>query len=313
MFNYAISGLRVASDLAMPGLIEIDPGTTAPDVRIAHGAVPESLPDAIQTGPSWQMTPDRFLLRIPEIVRLLLVDGHTITWQCEGDTTPADAAIFVSSSGFGLLMHQHGRCVLHASAVNVGGRAVLFCGASGAGKSTLAAALAEAGHTLLADDQCALSDLSANRPQVHPDGRSMKLWEQAIDKLDLAERSGAAVRAELRKFFVRPKMASSVPLPLAAIYILQEARAPQQVQGISVAIEPLNLADAALEVRRNAYRPAMVRRLDQAGLYLQAAAGAMQAGGVFRLIRPLEFAAMDDVLGALRGHWRELGLEEGGA
>ena len=100
---------------------------------------------------------------------------------------------------------------------------------------------------------------------------------------------------------------------MAAIYVLQEARAPELTRGGNgVAIEPLNLADAAIEVRRNAYRPAMVKRLGQEALYLQAAAGAARTGGVFRLIRPLDFALFDQVIDALQAHWQELGLVEPG-
>jgi len=319
MFHYVMSGLRVESDLAMPGLIETAPASSsddgAPDVRIRQGEVPMALADAGTSGPNWQMAGDRFLLRIPGIVRMTLDAGTAITWQCEDGTRPEDAVIFISGSGFGLLMHQHGRCIMHGSAVAVGGRAVLFCGPSGAGKSTLAAALAARGHGHVADDQCVLSGLSGGgEVLVHPDGRAHKLWEQAIDQLDLATRSGAPVRSALRKFFVAPQATSAADsgaaLPLAGIYILAEARATDLVKGERVTITPLNLADAAIAVRANAYRPAMVERLGQAGLYLQAAAAAQRSGGVFRLVRPMNFAVMDEVLDALAQHWQDTGLAE---
>ena len=315
MFHYVMSGLRVTSDLAMPGLIEtVSAVDAAPDVRIRQGDVPMALADASVSGPNWQMVGDRFLLRIPGIVRMTLDAGTVITWQCEGETRPEDALIFISGSGFGLLMHQHGRCIMHGSAVEVGGKAVLFCGPSGAGKSTLAAALAARGHGHVADDQCVLSGLAGGEVMVHPDGRAHKLWEQAIAKLDLAERSGAPVRSALRKFFVAPQATSAADsgaaLPLAGIYILVEARAPDLVKGDRVAITPFNLADAAIAVRANAYRPAMVERLGQAGLYLQAAAAAQRAGGVFRLVRPMNFDVMDEVLAALTRHWECTGLAE---
>lgn len=310
MAYYLISGLRVASDLALPGAIQAagaaDGSAGQADLVIATGPVPDSLTVADLSGPNWQLQGERFLLRVPGVVRMLLDGGRRITWQCEAGTAPEDAAIFVAASGIGLSLHQRGCAVLHAGAVAVDGRAVLFCGPSGAGKSTMAAALAERGHRLLADDQCVLSGLQSPAVLVHPDGRAMKLWQQAIDQLDLAERSGAAVRSQIRKFYVEPQATAAAPLPLGAIYLLQEARAPQLAKGGSgIAVQRLNLADAALEVGRNAYRPAMVRRLDQAGLYLQAAAGAARAGGVFRLIRPLNYDAIPAVVAALRAHWRE--------
>jgi hypothetical protein len=310
MFHYIMSGLLIESDLAMPGLIESNPGSGPPDVMILQGEVPLELGGNAQTGPNWQVAGDRILLRIPEVVRMILDAGTTITWQCEAGTKPEDAAIFVIGSGFGLLTHQQSRCIMHGSAVAVGGKAMLFCGPSGAGKSTLAAALVAQGFGHVADDQCVLSGLSEGEVLVHPDGRAHRLWDQAIAKLGLAERTGSPIRPALRKFFVEPITASSSPVPLAAIYVLGESRAPELVKGQRVAIDRLNLADAAIAVRTNAYRPAMVERLDQAGLYLQAAAGAMRAGGVFRLVRPMAFDAMDEVLAALRAHWQDSGLLE---
>jgi hypothetical protein len=310
MFHYLMSGLWVASDLALPGLIEAPPGKGPPDVRIAQGEVPLALADAAQSGPNWQMAQGRFVLRIPGIVRMMLEAGTAITWQCEEGTAPEDAAIFISGSGFGLLMHQHGRCILHASAVAIGGRAALFCGPSGAGKSTLAAALAARGFAHVADDQCVLSGLGQGGVLVHPDGRAHKLWEHAIGHLDLGPRSGLPVRRQLRKFYVEPHRATTAPIPLGAIYVLGEARAPDMVKGQQIALDRLNLADAAIAVRRNAYRPAMVERLEQNGLYLKAAAGAIMGGGVFRLTRPMVFDAMDAALDRLRAHWEDTGLLE---
>ena len=310
MAHYLISGLRVESDLDLPGAIAAPGGfaasDSAPDITIVAGPVPTSLDHADQQGPNWQMAGDRFLLCVPDVVRMLLVGGRHLTWQCEGETPPGDAVIFVAASGIGLLLHQRGRVVLHASAVAVGGRAMLFCGPSGAGKSTIAAMLARRGYELLSDDQCVLSGLGEGAPMVHPDGRAMKLWRQAIERLELNQRSGAAVREAIAKFYVEPENASAAALPLGGIFVLQEARAPDLIEhGDAIALRRLNLPDAAKEVRRNAYRPGMVKRLGQDGLYLQAAAAAVQAGGVWRLIRPLDFGAVDAVLDRLAQHWAE--------
>lgn len=314
MFHYILSGLRIESDLAMAGLAESVPGTAASDVRIVQGDVPCELAGPTLVGPNWQMAGDRMLLRIPGVVRMALDAGASLVWQSEGETRPEDAVIFIIGTGFGLLMHQRGRCIMHGSAIAVGGKAVLFCGPSGAGKSTLAAALSAQGFGHVADDQCVLSGLAeAGDVLVHPDGRAHRLWEQAITQLDLTGRSGPPVRRALRKFFVQPSSARSEPMPLAAVYILGEARTPELVKGQRVSIDRLNLADAAIAVRQNAYRPAMVERLGQSGLYLQAAAGAMRADGVFRLVRPMAFDAMDEVLAALRAHWEQIGLLENAA
>ena len=155
------------------------------------------------------------------------------------------------------------------------GKAVLFCGASGAGKSTLAAALAQRGFPLVADDLCAITLTAGAAPMVQPDGRHLKLWAQAIQNLDLAERRGAPVRNRLEKFFVEPAAALAEPLPLGAVYALREARPPHKP-----GIERTNVVDAALILRRGAYRPLMVNRMGQKADYFRAATAIANAAGI---------------------------------
>jgi hypothetical protein len=202
-------------------------------------------------------------------------------------------------------MHQREQIVLHASAVRVNGKAILFCGPSGAGKSTLAAALSRRGYRLITDDFCAVTVTEAGAPVVHPDGRQLKLWAQAIEKLDLEESRGERVRSRLEKFYVDPGEAHVEALPLGAVYALREAR-PPLVPGI----ERPNVADAAVLLRRNAYRPRLVAHLNQKVLYFHAAATIANNAGIFRLTRKLDFAAMAEVVLSLERHWLEIGLME---
>ena len=304
LFSYLVSGLSVASDLALPGLIQSESAPEKADVVIRAGAVPAVLEDAGTTGPNWQLAGDRFLLAIPGVIRMLLIAGREIVYEPECGTSPEESAIFLSSTGFGVLLHQRGRIVLHASAVRVGDSAVLFCGPSGAGKSTLAAALVDAGYDLVTDDFCGISIHSDDTPWVEPDGRQLKLWQNSIDRLSLAERRSVAVRPQIEKYYVEPRAATAAALPLAAIYVLREAR-PPNMPGIA---RP-NIVDGGLMVRNNAYRPAMVRRMAQTGLYFQAAATISQRAGVFTLTREMHFKCFPEVIGWLEAHWRELGLE----
>ena len=304
MHFYRISGLSVGSDILLPGLNALaDHGP--PDVTIRGNPVPLALDNPSASGPTWQIEGKRFLLRIPDIARFLLNDGHEITFESEPGADAADIPIFLLGTAFGILLHQRGQIVLHASAVSVNGRAILFCGASGAGKSTLAAALAQRGFPLVTDDVCAITMSDAGVPMVHPDGRQLKLWSQAIDKLDLVERRGDRVRNRLEKFYVEPDQAHSEPLPLGAVYALREARPPH-----APGIERPNVVDAALILRRNAYRPLLVSRMGQKIDYFHAATTIANVAGIFHLTRALHFAAMPDVVAGLEQHWLEIGLTE---
>ena len=242
---------------------------------------------------------------MPDVARFLLTGGREILVEPAPDVDAGDISIFLIGTVFGILLHQRGEIVLHASAVRVDGKAVLFCGSSGAGKSTLAAALAQRGFPLVADDLCAVTLAAGAAPMVQPDGRHLKLWAHAIQNLDLAERRGAPVRNKLEKFFVEPAVTLAEPLPLGAVYALREARPPHKP-----GIERPNVVDAALILRRGAYRPLMVNRMGQKADYFRAATAIANVAGIFHLTRAFNFAAMPDVTGWLEQHWLDIGLTE---
>ena len=304
MHFYWVSGLSVASEIALPGLIAGTP-ERVPEVTIRRGPVPGNLTEASASGPTWQVAGKQFLLRIPDIASFLLNDGHEIVFAPVSDQAAADVPIFILGTVFGILLHQREQIVLHASAVRVNGRAVLFCGASGAGKSTLAAALAQRGYPLVTDDICTLTADGTGAPMVYPDGRQLKLWAQAIDRLDLVQGRGERVRKSLEKFYVEPSEVFTEPLALGAVYALREARPPH-----GLGIEKPNVVDAALLLRRNAYRPLLVRRLNQKANYFHAATTIANSAGIFNLTRTLNFAKMPEVISWLEQHWLELRLME---
>jgi|SRR5580658_910583 hypothetical protein len=309
MYGYRISGLSVSSDIEIPGLFPGPLESSAGDVSICRDAVPEGLEGTVAEGPNWAMAPGRFLLRVPGIVRFLLSDGHSVLYESEAAAEPGDIGAFLIGTAFGILLHQRGQIVLHASSVAVNGKAVLFMGVSGAGKSTLAAALGRQGYPLVTDDLCVVRIDAAGTPLAHPDGRLPKLWTQAIDRLELGARRGPAVRGRLEKFYVEPlRENAAAPLPVGAVYALREARA-QFVPGI----ERPNIVDAALLLRQNAYRPRLVATMDQKALYFHLAAAIGNKAGVYHLTREMSFAAMPAVISHLEQHWAETGRRVGAA
>jgi hypothetical protein len=295
--SYRICGLSVASDIVLPGVIAGKPDSV-PEVTIRYGEVPRALPDANMVGPTWQIAGKRFLLDVPNIARFLLENGNRIVFAPESEASAEEVPIFILGTVFGILLHQREQIVLHASAVEVNGRAVAFCGSSGAGKSTLAAALAQRGYRLLTDDVCAITLSSKGAPMVHPDGRQLKLWAEAIEKLQLQHLRGARVSGRLEKFYVEPRRATNKPLPVGAIYMLREA-----VPSYRPGVEPTNVVDAAVLLRNNAYRPLLVAPFKQTEDYFHAAAQIASQAGFFILTRPRDFAAVPAVVS-----WLERGL-----
>lgn len=302
MHCYRVSGLAVHSEIRLPGLIPLD-DVVAPDVTIRAVDVPDALDEVITTGPNWQRSADQFLLELPTIGRFLLEGGHSIGFSRAPEIGDQDIAIFLAGNVFGILLHQRNQIVLHASAIAVNGKAVLFCGASGAGKSTLAAALGARGYTLVTDDQAAITLDASGAPIVHPDGRFLKLWSKSIDALALDDRKGEAMRDRMEKFYVEPGTASSAAMPVGAVYMLTEDR-PPRVAGIT---RP-NVVDGSRLLLANAYRPVLVRRMGQRQTYFQVGAAIANAAGIFTLARPLRFSAIDETIATLEAHWAEIGL-----
>ncbi|MDO7843148.1 hypothetical protein [Sphingomonas immobilis] len=303
---YRASGLVLASEIALPGLIPIE-SADEPDARIAEGNVPSALDAVLATGPTWQRGAKDFLLEIPDIARFYLSGGRTIVFERAAGVADRDVAIFLAGNVFGILLHQRCNIVLHASTIVVGGKAVLFCGASGAGKSTLAAALGERGYPLLTDDQAAIRLDDAGRPTVQPDGRCLRLWERSIDALGLDDRRGEAMRAGLEKFFVDPLRSEADPIQIGAIYFLMQERPPHRA-----GIEPANLVEAAQLLVANAYRPMLIRRMGQREAYFRMGATIASDAGLFFLTRPFRFDAMDETIAGLERHWAEIGLADPG-
>jgi hypothetical protein len=115
--DYFISGLRVSSELDLPGAIADDSQSQNPAVFIRRGRVPASLADATATGPTWEIGGEAFLLRVPRLARFLITAGRQIEVDLEFGTEERDATGFILGTAFGILLHQRGALVLHGSAV----------------------------------------------------------------------------------------------------------------------------------------------------------------------------------------------------
>ena len=302
--RYVSAGLMIASDIACPSL-EPAPAmleAALPDMRVVSRAGdPPPCHGGREDGPNWTLHDDHLVLDAMGIARFRIHrDGLVEVWPQGHDATLIPP--FVVGTCLGVLLHLRGAIVLHASAVEVGGAAVLFCGPSGAGKSTIAATLHRQGYDVLCDDLCALTVAGAGVSMV-PDGRKLKLWDTAIEALDLAPQRGERVGGGFDKFLVSTARADGAPRPVRALYML--ASAPE---GRRPSTQPLPAAQAMLSLIDNAYRPLLARRLGAGPIFFQAGAALLRAGAIHRLDRPLDFAANGALVAALRAHWRRLGL-----
>jgi hypothetical protein len=153
------------------------------------------------------------------------MQGQNVWAKWSGDSTFEDAASYFVGPILGLLLRMRGITCLHASALNVGGRAVLFAGEEGAGKSTIAAALARRGHPVISDDISALEE-RGSEIVVIPSFPCLSLWPDSATmvfgpakKLPEYSSNFEKGRLELQKEQLRFQDA---PLKLGAVFLLGE-------------------------------------------------------------------------------------------
>ena len=296
--RYRVHGLTVFSEFVLPAALGDSAAADKPDVYLRRGFVPQDLSNAVTRGPNWAVEGGRFLLCVPGVARFLMDDGASITMEAEAGE--ADALVFLMGPAFAVLLYQRGHMVLHASAVCIGGNAVLFCGPSGAGKSTLAAALSLENHAHVVDDVCCITFDAKGKPFVASDGGMHKLWADAVATLGKSDATYLKVRPQLEKFYVEPAhRLGDEALPVAAVYVLREQR-PPLVSGIC----QVGLADAALLLRRNAYRSWLVEKMNLDGRFFEATVNLQRHADVFYLTRPHDLAMMPQVTSWIDTHCR---------
>jgi hypothetical protein len=158
--TYLLHGLRVCSEIVVDAPTVRGP---ACDVAISWGTR-RAISDAIPEGELLARLDD------PDARSSLTALNDGLLWRLDGvcefsfdrerrealvDLAPDqddELASLLVGSFIAKLLALDGYCVLHASAVELDGRAIAFIGSSGAGKTTLAAMCANAGARIVTDD-----------------------------------------------------------------------------------------------------------------------------------------------------------------
>jgi hypothetical protein len=166
--------------------------------------------------------------------------------------TADDMATYFLGPVLGFLLRWRNITCLHASGVEIGGRAVCFCGDAGYGKSTTAAALALRGLPVLAEDIVALEE---GRGEFHavPGYPRVCLWPESVSMLlgradALPQLTPVWEKCYLELDGQRAKF-SQTKLPLGVVYLF----APRSSDESAPRIEKLSPREALLELVQNTY------------------------------------------------------------
>jgi hypothetical protein len=264
--RYLLYGLSAESDRPLPGL-RAEPDAAPADLRVSVGSHPAD-PSSIST--PWYVADRRNAAGVPTLaafrsadgawLRLRYADATEFTLDAAGTRvgctwaaplTLEDACTYLFGPVCGLVLRLRGAACVHASAIAVGGGALLVCGHAGAGKSTTAAAFAARGRKVLADDVAAL-DAEGGRVTVRAAYPHLRLWPDAVEALYGAGAELPPLTPNWDKRYLDLAEGDDVfhaaSLPVAAIALLgprAEADAPR--------LEAVRAPDAVLALVANTY------------------------------------------------------------
>ena len=243
-FSYLAYGLGIRAALRLPELVA---GEAEEEVSIHFGRVkrPRFLETA-EAGPSFfSPNPEEDHLFWRGVGSFLVRKGSEIVVDPSPILDERVLRLLLLGPVLAVLLHQRGHLLLHASAVDVAGEAILFLGSSGRGKSTTAAALRARGHGLVTDDVAVLR-AEESPPVVYPGFPQLKLWPEALVSLGDDPEKLPRGNPYLEKR-ARPAATefSPTPLPLKKIYVLDEGNAS--------GILPLRPQEAFVKLVRHTY------------------------------------------------------------
>lgn len=201
---------------------------------------------------------------------------------------------------------QQGEEPLHATVLDLAGRAIALLGPSGAGKSTLAAFLVGRGARLVTDDMLRLS-FFAGQGHAHYGPNRLKLLDEPAKRLLPEAIATGYFNTVSGKLMVRPDDRTGSrrePLPLAALIWLGN-RPPEQGSGATgVSVSRLGglelirvLTSSAMNIRD--YAP---QRLARQLRFVEQVARTVP---VFALVYPRDYARLADVADRIRSIVRD--------
>jgi hypothetical protein len=163
--------------------------------------------------------------------------------------TLEDTTTYLLGPVMGFVMLLRGVVCLHASAVAVGDEAIALLGPAGSGKSTTAAAFAERGYSILAEDVVTLDD-RGDQFLVRPGYPCIRLWPAAVKALYGSETHLPKLTPNWDKCYLDLNdNFQREPLRLAAIYHLSERRH----DAIAPFVQPLDRAEGLMSLVANTY------------------------------------------------------------
>lgn len=311
MVDYEVYGLRIRSDGEIPGFVACRTEHRHVDVTVtfdlksgrhrdvcarwhAHPRLIDQRPtDAGVATVRLEESDDNLWVAVTysDGARFLIAADGSAIYVLPADGMDRDSvSTYLVNPVLALCLRFQGLTSLHACAVSIGGRSVVFVGPSGAGKSTLAYALDRLGHAVLTDDVTVLRDsphvVSAGYPRI-------RLWPWTVDGLLGDPEALPRVSSDWAKRSAPINLFRRGSVPLGAVCLLDGFDDDISVEIVAPALAVMALME---NVYLNYLLDDLARRTD----FLQLC-GVVDSVPVLRVQRPCDLSALDNATAALVG------------
>jgi hypothetical protein len=256
MHNYTAHGLIISSQINFPELIECS-GKSG--INIKYGEFDYSSEEVLEEGvfriaSHYILTENSVYLIWNHINICQIHKGQEIIVNSQTGIDETFLRALILGPALGILLHQRGRLVLHASAVNINDTAVAFMGHNGAGKSTTTFSFMNNGHPLISNDILSI-DFRNGLPVVYPGLPRIKLWPESLE-LSRKNMRSFPIHPESRKRSCFVDNFYNRDIYLKHIYVIKNSE--------KTFLEELKPQDALLELIRNSYCANIFQNSDQA-------------------------------------------------
>lgn len=297
LYRYQAFGLRIDSEIELADMSVANDGEA--QINIRCGDLSQKI-IFDQDSTHFQVSDDEFLFHFRDFATFYVGQGSTITVQVCDAADINIVKLLLLGFALGMVLTQRGVLVMHASALELGGRGILLVGPPGAGKSTMAAALCQEGWSFLADDIAAISRNDAGVLQIIPGFPKQKLTPESAAMLGI-ETAGLSIVPDKNKFVI-PMTAAfcSQPVPIKAIYeiICQP--------GDTVSVEPVTGMKKLECLIENTYVASLLGTSGRKAANLEQCFALAEQAKVFRLTRSIGQATIASQVACLLDNFRSI-------
>ena len=291
MENYIAYGLEIESVFTLP---ELRPGQSdgEPDIVIESASLTPVDTEADADGERQvDVGPDRCRISYDGVGTFLVENGDRILVDPLSPEIPSTKVFrrLLEGQILGVCCHQRDLLVLHGSAVQIDGGAVVFLGPTGAGKSTTAAAFYGEGYPLL-DDDIVVIETDGEQPTVAPGVPQLKLTPEMSDRFDIdaTHVDDSQDVTEKTHYRTEPVDVGQSGVPLAACYILRE--------GPTVSVEPVTGRDALFDLVVNTYTSGLLDETERTATNFRHCSRVTTAASVNLLSRPTDIGKLPELI-----------------